>query len=48
MASIDGWRDMGYKEILLSGAILIIGGIGWLIILLIIQINRFSRAMMEK
>jgi len=27
MASIEGWGDMGYKEILLGGTILIIGGV---------------------
>jgi len=48
MASIDGWGDMGYKEILLSAVIFIIVIPLWAFVYATIQINRFGRFMMKK
>jgi len=48
MPSIDRWGNMGYKEILLGGAIIVVGIIVWGIVELIMQINRFANFMMKK
>jgi len=48
MPSIDRWGDMGYKEILLGGAVIVVGLVVWAFIELAIQINRFARFMGRK